>query len=126
PARLIAGPRASPEAIQNIREEYGLDRPLYEQYISYMTGVVQFDFGQSLTSRRPVSEDIKRYLPASAELTFYAIIVAVSLGIPLGVIAAVKRNSLPDFGSRVLAIVGQSIPPFWLALIVQFLFFAKL
>lgn len=126
PARLIAGPRASPEAIQNIRDEYGLDRPLHEQYVSYMAGVVQFDFGESLTSRRPVSEDLKRYVPASIELAAYAIVIAIALGVPLGVMAAVKRNSALDFISRVLAIIGQSMPPFWLALIVQFVFFAKL
>jgi peptide/nickel transport system permease protein len=125
-ARLIAGPRASESELQQIRAEYGLDQPLHRQYITYMTGVVQLDFGRSMTSRRPVSEDLARYLPASIELALVAIVIAIGFGVPLGVIAAVKRNSAADMFSRVVAIFGQSMPPFWLALIVQFIFFARL
>jgi peptide/nickel transport system permease protein len=125
-ARLIAGPRASQAELELIRAQYGLDQPLYRQYLNYMSGVVRFDFGQSMTSRRPVSEDLKRYLPASAELALYAILIAISLGVPLGIVAAVKRNSAADMFSRVLAILGQSMPPFWVALILQFFLFAKL
>jgi peptide/nickel transport system permease protein len=125
-ARLIAGPRASESELQLIRQQYGLDQPLYRQYLTYMSGVARGDFGQSLTSRRPVSEDLKRYLPASAELGLFAVFIAVALGVPLGIIAAVKRNSGADMFSRVLAIIGQSMPPFWLALILQFVLFAKL
>jgi ABC-type dipeptide/oligopeptide/nickel transport system permease component len=126
PARLIAGPRASPQELAQIRRDYGLDQPLYRQYVSYMAGVVRFDFGRSLTSRRPVSEDLKRYLPATAELSLFAILFAVTVGIPLGVLAAVKRNSGLDIFGRTLSIFGQSMPSFWLALMLQFLFFAKL
>jgi peptide/nickel transport system permease protein len=125
-ARLIAGPRASQAELEIIRAEYGLDQPLHRQYINYMTGVLQGDFGRSLTSRRPVSEDLKRYLPASVELALFGMTIAIVFGVPLGVLAAVKRNSPADFFSRVIAILGQSLPPFWLALIVQFFFFAKL
>ncbi len=125
-ARLIAGPRASEGELQQIRAEYGLDQPLYRQYVTYMTGVVQLDFGRSMTSRRPVSEDLARYIPASVELALYSIIIAVGFGVPLGVLAAVKRNSAADLFSRVIAILGQSMPPFWLALVVQFIFFARL
>lgn len=125
-ARLIAGPRASESELEQIRADYGLDQPLYQQYVSYMSGVVRLDFGESLTSRRPVSQDLARYLPASAELALFSIVIAIGFGIPLGVIAAVKRNSFADFISRVIAILGQSMPPFWLALIVQFIFFARL
>jgi ABC-type dipeptide/oligopeptide/nickel transport system permease component len=126
PARLIAGPRASTEELAQIRRDYGLDQPLYRQYVNYMRGVVRFDFGRSLTSRRPVSEDLKRYLPATAELTLYAVLFSVTVGIPLGVLAAVKRNSGLDIFGRTLSIFGQSMPSFWLALMLQFIFFAKL
>jgi ABC-type dipeptide/oligopeptide/nickel transport system permease component len=126
PARLIAGPRASPQELAQIRRDYGLDQPLYRQYVNYMRGVVRFDFGRSLTSRRPVSEDLKRYLPATVELSLFAILFAVTVGIPLGVLAAVRRNSGLDIFGRTLSILGQSMPSFWLALMLQFLFFAKL
>jgi peptide/nickel transport system permease protein len=125
-ARLIAGPRASESELQIIRAEYGLDQPLHRQYVNYMSGVVRLDLGRSLTSRRPVSEDLARYLPASIELGLYSIVIAVAFGVPLGIIASVRRNSAADMFSRVLAILGQSMPPFWLALIIQFVFFAKL
>ncbi len=126
PARMIAGPRASPEAVEKIRKDYGLDRPLYEQYIRYMSGVVRLDFGESLSSRRPVNQDLKRYLPATVELTLYAMLFAVVSGIPLGVLSAVKRNSLLDAVTRTVSVLGLSIPSFWLALMLQFLLFAQL
>jgi peptide/nickel transport system permease protein len=126
PARMIAGPRASPEAVEKIRQDYGLDRPLYEQYIRYMSGVIRLDFGESLSSRRPVNQDLKRYLPATVELTLYAMLFAVVAGIPLGVLSAVKRNSLLDAVTRTVSVLGLSIPSFWLALMLQFLLFAQL
>jgi ABC-type dipeptide/oligopeptide/nickel transport system permease component len=126
PARNIAGPRASPAAVQVIREEYGLDRPVVERYITYMSGVVRLDFGQSLGSRRPVTEDLKRYLPATLELALGAITFAIVLGVPLGVISAVRKNSAIDALGRVVAVLGLSMPSFWLAIMLQFIFFARL
>jgi ABC-type dipeptide/oligopeptide/nickel transport system permease component len=126
PARNIAGPRASPAAVQVIREEYGLDKPVVERYITYMSGVVRLDFGQSLGSRRPVTEDLKRYLPATLELALGAITFAVVLGVPLGVISAVRKNSAIDALGRVVAVLGLSMPSFWLAIMLQFIFFARL
>ena len=126
PARNIAGPRASPAAVQVIREEYGLDKPVVERYVTYMTGLATLDFGQSLTSRRPVTDDLKRYLPATLELALGAIIFAVVLGVPLGVLSAVKKNSPIDALGRVIAVLGLSMPSFWLAILLQFVFFARL
>lgn len=126
PARVIAGPRASPEAVEKIRKEYGLDQPLWRQYVRYLNGLVHLDFGKSLTSRRPVSEDLARYLPATIELALYAMLFAVVLGIPLGVLSAVRRNSFLDLIGRTISILGLSIPSFWLALILQFFLFAQL
>jgi len=126
PARIIAGPRASPEAVEKIRKEYGLDQPLWRQYVRYLSGLIHLDFGKSLTSRRPVSEDLARYLPATIELALYAMLFAVVLGIPLGVLSAVRRNSFLDLIGRTISILGLSIPSFWLALILQFFLFAQL
>lgn len=126
PARMIAGPRASPEAVERVREDYGLNQPLAKQYIDYITGAVRFDFGMSLSSRRPVSQDLKEYLPATVELTLYAIAFAIIVGLPLGVISAAKRNSVTDGFGRVVSVIGLSVPSFWLALVLQFLLFAQL
>lgn len=126
PARMIAGPRASADAVQKVREEYGLDQPLLTQYTRYISGVVKFDFGKSLSSKRPVSEDLKQYLPATVELTFYAIIFAVAVGLPLGVLSAIYRNTFIDAFGRVISVIGLSVPAFWLALMLQFILFAQL
>jgi peptide/nickel transport system permease protein len=88
--------------------------------------VVQLDFGDSFTSRRPVRDDLGRYLPATIELGLYAFLFSTLIGIPLGVISAVKRDSWIDNVSRFISITGLALPVFWLALMVQFFFFAKL
>lgn len=126
PARMIAGPRASPEAVEKIRKEYGLDQPLAQQYFRYVTGLLRFDFGKSLTSRRLVAEDPARYLPATIELALSSMVFAVLFGIPLGILSAVRRNSALDLLGRTISILGLSIPSFWLALILQFFLFAQL
>lgn len=126
PARLMAGPRASKSAVEKIREKYGLNDPVPVQYVNYVTGVLQGDLGDSFTSRRPVSEDLKRYLPATLELGFYAFILSTAVGVPLGVLSAVKRDKLPDHVARFVSISGLALPVFWLAIMAQFLFFGKL
>jgi peptide/nickel transport system permease protein len=123
---MIAGPRANARALENIREEYGLNDPLVYQYVTYIRNVVQLDFGDSFTSRRPVRDDLGRYLPATIELGLYAFLFSTLIGIPLGVISAVKRDSWIDNVSRFISITGLALPVFWLALMVQFFFFAKL
>jgi peptide/nickel transport system permease protein len=126
PARTIAGPRASKSQVEKIREQYGLNDPVAVQYVEYVKGVVQLDFGTSFTSRKPVRDDMSRYLPATLELGMYAFFFATLLGIPLGVISAVKRDSWVDHISRFVSITGLALPVFWLAIMVQFFFFAKL
>src|SRR3712207_2188284 len=81
PARLMAGPRASKSAVEKIRERYGLNDPLPKQYVDYVRGVMRLDLGDSFTSRRPVKEDLKRYLPATIELAFYAFLLSSAVGI---------------------------------------------
>jgi ABC-type dipeptide/oligopeptide/nickel transport system permease component len=125
PARTIAGPRASKSAVEKIREQYGLNDPLHEQYLTYMTGLFELDFGRSFTSKKPVREDLAQYLPATIELGLYAFLLATLIGIPLGVISAVRRGSWIDHGARFIAITGLALPVFWLAQMAQFFFFAK-
>jgi peptide/nickel transport system permease protein len=126
PARLIAGDRATPEIVAKIRDDLGLDRPLYEQYWRYLSGIVQGDFGTSIRTRRPVLEDLRIFFPATLELAFMALLVATSLGVPLGVASAVWKNKLLDHFVRVIAVTGISTPAFWLGLLVILLFYGQL
>ena len=126
PARLMAGPRASKSAVAKIREQYGLDDPLPQQYVSYLKGLTRGDLGMSFTTRRPVSEDLKRYLPATIELGAVAFILSTVIGIPLGVISSVQRDKLPDHIARFISISGLALPVFWLAIMAQFVFFGRL
>jgi peptide/nickel transport system permease protein len=126
PARLMAGPRASKTAVNKIRERYGLNDPLPVQYVHYVQGITRLDFGDSFTSRRPVRDDLKRYLPATAELSLYAFILSTLIGIPLGVLSAVRRDQWPDHLARFVSISGLALPVFWLAIMAQFVFFGKL
>jgi peptide/nickel transport system permease protein len=126
PARLVAGPRASQESVELIRERYNLNDPLVSQYVNYIKGVVTFDFGESTSTRRPVADDLRQYLPATIELTLFAFLLSIILGLPLGIISAVRPNSIFDAVGRVVSITGLAMPSFWLALMLQFAFFAKL
>lgn len=126
PARNIAGPRASAEAVAKIREQYGMNDPVTTQYFNYISGVVKFDFGDSFVTRRPVSEDLKAYLPATMELVFWSMMIALAVGVPLGIISGVKKNSAIDAIGRVVSVLGLSVPSFWLAIVAQFIFFAQL
>lgn len=126
PARLIAGPRAGQQAVENIRHQYGLDRPLYEQYVSYLKGIVTLDFGTSLSSLRPVRSDLGQYFPATVELALAALVLSLVIGFPLGILSAVRPNSLVDYLSRLVSITGIATPIFWMALLAQFAFFVRL
>lgn len=123
PARLAAGPRAGPEQVETMRKKMGLDKPLHEQYLSYVTGVVQGDLGYSIYSRRPVAEDFADYFPATIELAVTAMLYVIFLGIPLGVISAVNANRWPDRVSRLFCVSGVAMPVFWSGMIFQLLFF---
>ncbi len=126
PARLMAGPRASRSAVEKIREKYGLNDPWVVQYGTYMQNITHGDFGMSFTTRRPVSQDLQRYLPATAELGLYAFILSTLIGVPLGVLSAVKRDKWPDHLARFISISGLALPVFWLAIMAQFVFFGRL
>lgn len=123
PARLAAGTRAKPEQVEALRTRLGLDRPLWEQYVRYISGVVRGDLGESIRTRRAVSADLAEYFPATAELTAFAMLLCLLVGIPLGVISAVRRESPIDHVSRIASTAAVSMPTFWLGLILQLVFF---
>lgn len=126
PARLLAGPRASSEAVEEIRHAKGLDRPVWEQYRSYMSALAKGDLGMSLVTRRTVTRDLATFVPATLELVLYSLIVGSVLGIVLGMSSAIRPGSAVDVGGRFVAIGGLSLPNFWVALLLQFAFFSLL
>ena len=123
PAVTWAGPRARPEQVEAAREQLGLDRPVPVQIARYLGGVATGDWGESLRTRRPVIEDIARRAPASIELVTVAMVLSLAVGIPLGLVAARWRGGAPDILSRLVAVIGVSMPSFWLAIVLQLVFF---
>jgi peptide/nickel transport system permease protein len=119
PVRLAAGPRASEAQIEQLRERYGYNRPLVEQYLGYMGDLLRGDLGTSVVLRRDVGPDLARFFPATLELVLFALGIGVVFGVPLGLIAAVYRDRLPDQISRVFSLGMVSIPNFWLAIVLQ-------
>lgn len=122
PVALAAGPNATQAEIAALAVEYGLDKPIWAQYATYVSGLVHGDLGKSLLTRRPVAADIKAYLPATLELVFAAMFIAVAVGIPLGLVTAVWRNRWPDYLAQVGAIGAISMPRFFLGLLLQLCF----
>ena len=126
PAIAIAGDRAPEHVIQRVREELGLNLPLYQQFGRYVSRALQGDFGNSVLTSNPVLDDIRKTFPATLELATCGIIIGAGFGVPLGVWAAVRRGGLADHAVRVMALVGYSVPIFWLGLMALVLFYAKL
>lgn len=126
PAAVWVGPRARPEQVEEARMKLGLDRPLHEQYFRYLGDVVRGDFGISVNSRRPILDEIQVFLPATLELVIFSMIITVIMGIPLGVLSAAWKDSIFDHFSRIFAVMNVSMPVFWLALLLQLLFFRHL
>jgi peptide/nickel transport system permease protein len=126
PAAALAGDNATPQQIAAIRHQYGFDRPIHEQLALYIGQVVRFDFGESQYSHRPVGTDIRQRLPATLELTFAALFIAIALGVPLGVVAGANHNRWPDFVLRLFTITGVAVAAFWFAIMLQLLFSMQL
>ncbi len=122
PARVMAGENAPAEQVQALRHKYGLDLPLPRQFLRYVGDVATGNMGTSLFTQRPVAEDLWARLPATLELALYAIVIAVVVGVPLGVVAALRRNSVLDHLVRVVTITGLAMAAFWLAILLQLLF----
>ncbi|KUP09627.1 peptide ABC transporter permease [Bacillus coahuilensis m2-6] len=126
PAQVILGQQASKEAVSALRGQLGLDDPLYKQYFSYLAGLFQGDLGVSIKTRVPVAEEIWPYLAATIELSVFAMIIAVLIGVNAGIISAWFQNSWFDYTAMVLALIGVSMPIFWLGLMEQWLFAIEL
>ena len=123
PARMLVGPHATPETLAAARESLGLDKPIWEQYILYMTDLFHGDMGRSIRTQMPVSEELARFFPATFELTIVAMIIAVVFGIILGVASAVHRDTWIDHLSRVISLVGVSTPLFWSGVVCLIIFY---
>jgi len=126
PAVLLAGLFATPDTIAQIRQQLGLDKPLWTQYLIYMTGLLHGDMGRASHTGNPVTTDLLVRFPASLELLLVAFTLALGIGIPLGVLAALRKDALPDHLIRVIGILGVSIPQFWLGLILIYFLFLQL
>ena len=113
PVALVAGETATPAQIAALRKDLGFDRPLPVQFVDYVAHLVRGDMGTSLYTRRPIVEDLVARLPATIELTVVAMLVSIVVGIPLGVLSALWRNSLLDHALRVVTVSGLAIASFW-------------
>lgn len=126
PVGAILGGNAPPDLIDDMRHRLGLDKPLINQFLDYMFGLLKGDLGVSLKSNRPVTTDIADFFPATLELAIAATFVSILLGITLGIFSAVYRNRFIDHFSRVFSILGVSMPVFWTGLLLLLLFYYKL
>ena len=126
PVLAIVGDRAPEHVIERVREEMGLNKPLWQQFGIYVGKALQGEFGTSVLTANPVWTDIKKTFPATLELATVGILIGAGLGIPLGVWAAVRRGGFVDHAVRVMGLVGYSVPVFWLGLMALVLFYAKL
>lgn len=126
PVLALVGDRAPQELVDKVYRELGLDKPLWTQYGIYMKNLLQGNLGTSIASQRPVAEDLARYLPATMELALAAMLVAIFLGVPAGIVSAVYHNRWPDHVARILALGGVSLPVFFVALVFLAVFYVKL
>jgi peptide/nickel transport system permease protein len=126
PAVAIAGEKAPRETLERVRREHGFDRPLLAQYGAYLSRLVRGDFGRSYQTNRPVSEELRRAFPATLELATAALLIATFVGVPLGILAAVRPRSLLDTASMSGALVGVSIPVFFLGMLLLVAFRGRL
>ena len=126
PAQVILGQQATEETIKALREKLGLDQPWYIQYFDYLKGLLTGDLGESLRTRQPISTEVWPYLAATIELAIFAMIIAVVIGMNAGIISAWFQNSWFDYAAMVIALIGVSMPIFWLGLMEQWTFSLEL
>ena len=126
PVVAYLGDHAPPELVEKVRHQIGLDRPLPVQYVIYLRDLLHGNMGISIMDNRPVSRDLGQYLPATLELSTAAMIVAILIGVPTGVISALYKDAWPDQVARVFALGGSSLPVFYVALLLLGLFYARL
>ncbi|HWV24618.1 MAG TPA: ABC transporter permease [Thermomicrobiales bacterium] len=126
PVRMIVGPDAPQERVDEVRRDLGLDRPVIDQYIRFMGGALQGDLGQSLRTRQPVMTELATRFPLTLQLTILAVSIAVVIGIPLGVASATRKDTSLDKAATVIALFGASMPLFWIAIMGILFFSVKL
>jgi peptide/nickel transport system permease protein len=126
PARLVAGPDATNDMVETIRREYGLDRPLIEQFLIYMGDLLTGDLGRSIVSTRSVMEELARYVPATLELVLIAMTLGILIGVPFGMLSAVYKDRFIDQVTRILSISGVALPAFWFGILLQLFFAVRL
>jgi peptide/nickel transport system permease protein len=126
PASALLGERGTPESVAKLREQLGLDRPIWDQYMSFLRTYASGDLGSSIRSRQPIVDELMLYFPATVELAIAAVAFATAIGIPLGVISAKRRGSALDNGALVASLIGISIPIFFLGLVLKFIFSVQL
>jgi peptide/nickel transport system permease protein len=126
PATALLGERATPEAVARFERQYGINRPIHVQYWAYLKTTARGDLGTSVASRRPVTTEIKERFPATVELAVAAMTFALLLGLPLGFFAAKRYGTAVDHGSLFVSLIGISIPVFFLAIILKYVFSVKL
>ncbi len=126
PAQALLGERATAQSIKQIEHQYGLDKPIHIQYLRYLQRVSRLDFGDSVTTRRAVSFEIRQRFPATVELALSSMLFAVLLGIPLGFVAAKRYGGVVDNLSLVTSLLGISIPVFFLGILLKYVFSVKL
>ncbi len=122
PVQAMLGESASPQDVAQLRTKLGLDRPLYQQYIAFATGIVHGDLGTSLRTNQPVTTVIFERMPATMELALAAMLVAIAISLPLGIIAAVRKGTIVDHAATTIALLGISMPTFWLGPLLAIVF----
>lgn len=125
PAALALGADSTKEQVEEFRQQMGFDRPLVVQFLRYLGGVVRGDFGQSLRYHAPALPLVLERIPATLELTLAAMLIALAVGVPCGLVAALRRDTGVDLAVRMVALVGQSAPVFWLGIMLVFVFALK-
>lgn len=128
PVNAVIGERQAdkPEIRERIEARYGLDKPLPVQYAYYLRNLLRGDLGETITTRKSVASELRRFVPATIELTLGAMTFALGVGVPLGIIGAVRHDRLADSVSRFVALIGTSVPVFWLGLILSYFLFYRL
>lgn len=126
PAQASLGDYASPETVQALRERIGLDKPLPVQYWDFLSGVVRGDLGKSMKNGQPVADKILFVLPYTLELTFAAVVLGVLMGVPLGIVTALRRNGVVDYLGRTFSLAGLSVPAFYLGIFLMLIFGVEL
>ncbi len=126
PIDLIVGPNVTPEVRENIRHQYGLDRPLAVQYLSFMKSLLRGDLGESIIQHKPVSELIAERFFVTLELSLTALFISFLISIPIGIKAALKRNTVTDYALMALSLIGISMPTFWFGLMLLYIVAFKL